>query len=214
MNEKKRTVLYIDDELASREVFSDVLEDLYNDRFTIQCIEPEQELQDMIEVIGKVPNLTSIIIDERLSISARTNYKGSELSEELRNIYEIIPIYILTSHPSSLEPICGSVEYVLDKGQLETEDYKSHVKNLLSRHVANTDILVTEKRKKYDQLLAKSMSHPLTEDELKELESLELFRVKPLFNTESFIGERDLELLNENAHLLDELQGLLGLDKK
>ncbi len=210
MSDIKLNVIYIDDEEASRDVFSEVIDDLYDDKFNVVSISPNKNLADMISVISDIQDVKSIIIDEKLSVSAKTEYKGSELSEELRNVYEIMPIYILTSQPSSLEPICGSVEYVLDKGQIEEGAYKEHVKKLLSRHIANTDALVSEKKEKYDRLLTKSMSEGLSEVEISELESLELFRIKPLLKTESLVGEKDLEALDENNKLLGELEELLS----
>lgn len=203
------TVLYIDDEESARIVFSGVIEQLYDDAYDVECPKPEGTLSEMISTINSYKGVVSIIIDEKLKVSGKTQYQGSELAAELRNVFEILPIYILTSEPTLLEPMCGSVEYVLDKTKLEKPEYRTQCENLLRRHVANTKAIISEKKQKFDDLLIKSLSSSLTEAELVEFQDLELFRLKPVVTSESLITQEQISVMDENHELLDQLKSML-----
>lgn len=202
-------VLYIDDEKTARVVFSEVIEQLYNDEYPVECPKPETGLSEMISVISSYQGVVSIIIDEKLKVSGKTEYQGSELAAELRAIFEILPIYILTSEPALLEPMCGSVEYVLNKNNLEQPDYRIQCESLLRRHVANTKAIISEKKSRFDALLRKSLESTLSQEELAEFEDLELFRLKPVIATESLVSEDHLKVINENHELLDRFKIIL-----
>lgn len=202
-------VLYIDDEKTARVVFSEVIEQLYNDEYLVECPKPETLLSDMISVISSYKGVVSIIIDEKLKVSGKTEYQGSELAAELRSIFEILPIYILTSEPALLEPMCGSVEYVLNKNNLEQPDYRIQCESLLRRHVANTKAIISEKKSRFDELLRKSLESTLSQEELAQFEDLELFRLKPVIATESLVSEEHLKVINENHELLDRFKIIL-----
>jgi hypothetical protein len=195
------TIIFIDDEVDSRTIYEDILQDIYGDEYSVNAIHPQPTIGEMISELNAVPNLVSIVIDEKLQVGKAINYQGSELADALRGIDSKLPLYILTSETSLIVPPLGSVEYVIDKTLIEVDEYKRQCSMLMRRHINSFNDIKSVRAARFDDLLKKSIEHGLSAEEKAEYKELDFIRVKPILAAED----------SGNTGELDRQQALIEL---
>ncbi|PSW05666.1 hypothetical protein [Photobacterium lipolyticum] len=205
-------VIYIEDQEDARITYSRSLKRIYGDEFEIIAIEPSNKIEEMVETLLSYDDVVSYIIDERLNLTGVANYIGTTLVEAIRAIDSKIPVYILTSYAGDVDPILGSVEFVIDKSDAFKKDKRHELSQRMRRHIDTFNDIQSARAKRLDELLIKSVEHNLSEKEQKELEKLNYFRMKKILLEEqapSIIlkGELDkqAEILREIEEKLKEL---------
>lgn len=205
----KDIVIFIDDEHDSRVVYEDVLQDMYGDEIIVKAIEPERTVSDMIANLNSYDNLVSIVIDEKLKVSAFADYQGSELVEAFRAIDEKLPVYILTSETALIEPPLGTVEYILDKNEIAKDEYNKQCSMLMRRHINSFNDIKSDRTKRFDYLLKKSIEIGLSQEEQEEYDALDIIRVKKVLSDENPMYKEELDrqdkLLKEIEEKLNSL---------
>ncbi|MDR6985385.1 hypothetical protein J2X32_004050 [Rheinheimera pacifica] len=201
----KRQVIYIEDELTARKTFARSLRRMYGAEYDIETPNPEHEILDMQKLLFSYKNPVAFIFDEKLKFTGTTNYLGSELAEKVREIDSKIPIYILTSFAGEVDPLAGSVEFIIDKTMVGDPEKRDQLACRLRRHQDTFDDIRTERAKKFDHLLKKSINYGLTEEELKVFDELNFVRVKPILFDESIPTLRLEAELKKQDELLDRI---------
>lgn len=198
-----KQVIYIEDEEAARNTFSRALKRIYGSDYVIEAPIPESNIIDMQKSLFKYKNPVAFVFDEKLRFTGETNYLGSELAEKVREIDSKIPIYILTSYAGEVDPLAGSVEFVIDKTMAGDPIKREQLASRLRRHQSTFDDIRTDRANLFDMLLKKSITHGLTEEELSQFEELNFLRVKPILFDEAIPTQKlEIELKRQDA-LLD-----------
>jgi len=200
-------VIYIDDEEDSRVIYQDILEDVYGEECEVISIAPSNSIGKMIGKLGCFDDLVSVVIDEKLQVGASTDFQGSQLVEAIRAFDSKIPLYILTSEIGLLTPPLGSVEYIIDKNEIEKPVYKEQLSMLMRRHINSFNDIKTKRTARFDELLKKSVEEGLSSKEQKEYEDIDFVRVKYILSSEAPCNS---EALDKQQELLDEIEGKLN----
>lgn len=208
-----KKVVFIDDEKNSRDVYQDVLQEMYGDECEVIAIEPSRSIGDMTNVISDIDDVVSIVIDEKLKVGLGVSYQGSQLVEAIRALDSKLPLYILTSEIGLIEPPFGSVEYIIDKNEVGKDAYRDECAMLMRRHINSYNDIKTERAKRFDELLRASIERGLSDAESREYEELDFVRVKKVLSTEVVINTEELDrqqtLLSEIENKLKLLRGEL-----
>jgi len=208
MSEK---VVFIDDEEASLYLYGRALKAIYGNEYDVITMTPGATIDEMLVSIGKVDEIVSIIIDEKLHVGIGADYKGSELADAIRSYDTKLPLYILTSETSSIDTPFGSVEYVIDKAKIGQQDYKNQYAILMRRHIGTFNDIKTQRSERFDFLLKKSLEEQLTEEELAEYKELDFIRVRKVMSAEEIVGSSALDeqqkVIEDIERKLKELRG-------
>jgi len=199
-------IIFIDDEEDSRVIYEDILQDIYGDEYEVIAIEPEPTTRDMVNKLISIQSLVSIVIDEKLQVGLATDYQGSQLVEAIRVLDSKLPLYILTSEIDLITPPLGSVEYVIDKNEVEHSSYKEQCSMLMRRHINSFNDIKTARAERFDELLKKSIDIGLSAEEKKEYEELDIVRIKPTLSAED---SGNSEELDRQQSLIDEIEAQL-----
>lgn len=202
----KETIIFIDDEKTSRMIYSDTLQEIYGDEYSVIAIEPRETIGEMLQHLEQHENIVSIVIDEKLHVEVGTNYKGSQLVEAIRILDSKLPLYILTSEIGLIEPPFGSVEYIIDKSKIELDEYKKQCSLLMRRHINSFIEIKSVRSKRFDELLRKSVAVDLSADEQDEFDKLDFLRVRQALSTEALISSEEL---TRQEKLLEEIKSQL-----
>lgn len=175
----------------------------------IEALDPYSKMQDYVKEILSDDRTVAIIIDQKLKDTGKVHYTGIELAEYLRGIKSKLPIYILTNFPDE-DIFSGkelNVEYILDKSDF-TDDAKAKAiaARILRQIDTYTDIL-SERGRRFKELLEKSMKHKLAKDEYNELEQLKYIRLSPILAIELEKAQKLEQTISANQKLLAQLKG-------
>lgn len=160
---------------------------------------PYRTMEEYIQHLSD-PETTCFILDEKLT--DKVTYTGSELAGFLRSIDPKKPIYILTSVASP--PDSESVEAVIDKSFLN--DNPDIVKARMLRRFDTYNDLIETRYQRYHDLLRKSLSEQLTQDEYQELQELEFINIAPTLAEEINQLEELDQLLAKQNEILAKLE--------
>lgn len=198
-------VIFIDDQDNVRKVFGQRLRRLFTELANVIVLEPLPTTEEMIAKLLSLDNVVSYIIDENLTYSGGTDYQGVELIRKIREFDMKVPIYILTSDTSWVDPLLGDIEFVIDKISLNQDENKAKFLQKFTRHLLTYKDIKTEHARRFDELLVKSLSEPLQPEERDEFEALNIVRAKVLID-EASISQEDLDFLESQKNKLDELE--------
>lgn len=199
----KPHIIFIDDERSSRLVYESMLQEMYGEEFSVTAIAPLPTIGDMFFELDKYENLASIIVDEKLQVEARTDYRGSNLVKALRERDSKLPIFILTSEVSLITPPFGSVDYIIDKNKIGQPEYQEQLTMLMLRHLQTFKDIKSSRAKRFDELLRKSLKQSLTEEEAQEYEQLDFARSTSVLSTEKMPSSIELDKQHD---LLEEIE--------
>lgn len=133
------------------------------------------------------PNTVAFIIDQKLSTTGEVTYEGTKLAGHLRAIDKRMPLYILTNYvEDALHKGEGTVEDVVPKRDLVKLNEKgaARFRAGILRRVADYRDVLTEKEKRFHDLLVKSLNDKLTKKEEHEFKRLQEARVLPVHAAE------------------------------
>lgn len=133
------------------------------------------------------PRTVSFLIDQVLKDKGGVDHTGIELAQYLRQIDDIMPIYILTNYPQGDEYAEGewSVEYIINKRDIgDSEEKRKVVISRLVRRIRGFNNIRSEREARFRELLRKSLNDELTTSENHELEELEFSRSAATLATE------------------------------
>jgi hypothetical protein len=198
-------IIFMDDQDNVRRIFGQRLKRLFTEIADVIVLEPLPTTEDMMAKLLSLENVVSYIIDENLTYSGGTNYQGVDLIRKIRELDTKVPIYILTSDTSWVDPLLGDIEFVVDKVSLNQKENKEKFLQKFTRHLFTYKDIKTDHAKRFDELLIKSLSEPLQPEEQKEYEALNIIRAK-VFIDEASISQEDLDFLTLQTNKLDELE--------
>lgn len=197
-------VIFIDDDETVIFTVLKRLRRIFGEQIRVKGLLPENNLENMLNKLEAINNKVLYLIDENLTYTGLADYSGVNLIEKIREIDTKIPIYILTSVPSNVDPFLGDIEFVIDKKEWDKAENKGKFAERFLRHIDTYKDIKTKQAQRFDYLLAKSLMEPLSEDEAREIAGLNLIRSKQLLD-EAVISEDDLESLNAKSEQLQTL---------
>lgn len=199
-------IIFIDDQKEVREIYDIKLNRWFSDVATVETYAPLPTTEEMIEFFLSKKNIVAIFVDEDLKFTGEASYQGVELISKLREVDAKIPIYIITSYTSLVDPLLGDIEFVIDKVAL-MENSDSFLQKVV-RHISTYKDIKSAQSKRFDELLLKSLDAPLTEQERNEYEMLNVARVKRLID-EATISQADLDKLELNNKKLTQIESII-----
>ncbi|HCM9504267.1 hypothetical protein L8P89_11775 [Enterobacter roggenkampii] len=198
------TIIFIDDDRDVRTTYSISMSLMFKEDFDIICLDVETSLENMLDVLNRIPDKVTYFIDEKLKHSGIAKYNGVELAERIRVFDSKIPIYILTSFSDEIEKYLGDIEFVIDKNDWDLEGDDNNLIKRFLRHINTYKDIKSQQAKRFEYLLEKSIFSTLTENELLEFKSLDLSRIKNI-SSEGIISEQSLSELNAASDELDSI---------
>jgi tetrahydromethanopterin S-methyltransferase subunit G len=196
-------IIFIDDREDVRFTYKRNLSRIFKDIAEVIAIEPRESIEEMLQHLDNIDEKVMYVIDEDLKHFGVARYSGAELIQAIRITDRKIPIYILTGYILEVDKNLEDVEFVIDKGEWN-ENAQKFAKRFL-RHIDTYYEVKNNQEKRFDELLCKSLTTVLTEDEQKEFNALNLNRSKILIN-ESVISTKDIEMLNDKEQKLLSIQ--------
>lgn len=201
----KDVIVFIDDQKNVRDIIGKRLQRLFGDIAQITALEPSSTTDEMLQKLFLIENIVSYIVDENLMHSGGTDYQGVGLISKIREINSKVPIYVLTSDVSAVDPLFGDIEFVIDKVDFNKVDNKEKFLKRFVRHLSTYKDIKNDFLLRFEELLLKSLTEPLTASEKDEFESLNTIRSKILMD-EGCISEKDVEELNMQSEKLDDIE--------
>lgn len=199
------TVLYIEDEDGAKKTYLSSLQRTFGKEYEIVAPDIQPDIAGMLESILNYQGLVSLVIDERLTVTGIANYQGTDLADAIREIDKKIPIYILTSYAKDVDQIHGSIEFVIDKDIMSDLKKRDKLASRIRRHLATYKDIKSDREKRFDELLRKSMGGGLAEEEIKEFEDLNFLRAKPILIEEQVNAEKMRMENNKQEDLLKQI---------
>lgn len=162
----------------------------------VKQVPARKHIGDYHDIIGD-PRTAAIIVDQQLNEAYWTDHTGIQLAKRLRPIVDRLPIYILTSYAQSadFEGSEGSVEDILSKGDMRDPD---KLKTILERLIRRIDVhqkFLRERDNRFRELLKKSLTEELSQEEKNELDDLQFERTAvTLSDEQSKLGKLETAL--------------------
>lgn len=209
----KNVVLYIDEEPRALKINGRALQRCFGDDATVIPLEPIMIKEKMVELIFNHENLSSIIIDQKLNAAGTADYFGTELADAIRQIDKKIPVYILTNFSQELDPNNKNIEYLLSKDDLTCQEKIKTISTRVRRHLNTFNDILSERERRFDELLRKHHSTGLSEDEYKEFQEIGFYRERKILASE-LIDSIELERkLLEVERKLQDVRNRLGMNE-
>lgn len=190
-------IIFVDEDEDQRETYCLTLQECFpknENSPKVVGLAPREQVSDMRFLVEDKDTVT-IILDEQLKDSGVAKYFGIDLAEYLRGLNRKIPIYILTSYPDSEELTAGemSVEDILSKQELPTR--KEVIGARILRRIDSYLDITSEREKRFESLLRKSINENLNDSEIGELLELEYLRSTP-YEIDEIISQEKLARLD------------------
>ncbi len=176
-------VYLVDENEEQRRAFTLTLDELFEGSgLIIKAIAPLAKPEDYASLLAN--NLVAALILDQKMEDGGVSYSGTQLSAFLRGIAPKLPIFILSNYTEDralFENGEGAVEYIVPKQIITdptTRDALIFKERFLRRLCGFKDLL-SERGKRYHDLLVKSLRDKLTPEEEKEIGLLEIDRILP-----------------------------------
>jgi len=199
-------IIFIDDREEVRFTYKRNLSRIFHDVADVIALDPLENLTDMISLLDQIDEKAMYVVDEDLKHYGVAQYSGAELIQAIRISDRKIPIYILTGYILNIDKNLADVEFVIDKGEWN-ENAQKFAKRFF-RHIDTYYEVKNLQEKRFDELLCKSLTSTLNDDEEKEYSALNLNRSK-ILHTESVITAKDIEMLDDKERKLIDIQNRL-----
>jgi CheY-like chemotaxis protein len=191
----QQIVWLIDENKQQLTTYRNILRRLLPKSVQVKAIEPLPKKEDYILAVLENPLTACIIVDQKLKDTGIANYYGIELAKYLRGVNTKIPIYILTNYVNEQEQFVGaewSVEDIISKRDMSDDEKLKILKARILRRINVYEDLLEEREHRFHDLLRKSLTDELSEEERFELQNLQF--------------ERTSVTLASELHQLDELE--------
>lgn len=202
-------IWFIDEDKDDLFTYKKQLENILQGKVNINAIEPKKNLEEMVKVVLSEKMTVAVLIDHRLGDAANcVSYNGLDLARAIRQLNDKLPLYILTNHANDLSSDEWEIEYVFSKDDFITN--KRAISERIKRHISIFFDLVDEREKRFAELLKKSISETLTDQEIKEFENLDYFRSASMLEEEVVTTPKLKEKLDKQEELLNQIKAKLG----
>lgn len=195
-------IIFIDDVENVRNIYKRRLARIFGNEYNIVCPELMYTLEDMLRSLDEIEDKVSYFIDEDLMYTGDAGFKGTELIEKIRVNEPRIPIYIITSNLTWVDEQKGDIEFAIDKNKWD-EDKDKYAQRFF-RHIDTFLTIKSKQAKRFDELFVKSLEEPLTQEEKKEYDELNVVRSRKLVD-EAIITEESVAELDRQSKALEEL---------
>jgi hypothetical protein len=204
---EKRVIWFVDEDESERRTYHRELKSMMPKSIRVETIPPFPRKEDYLQILDE-PGTSCIILDQRLKGTGVAAYTGIELAQYLRGINKKIPIYILTNFADDdFSEGEWSVEDIISKSDLVDDDRAETVTARILRHIDIYEDMLAEREQRFSDLLRKSLSGELGEEDLKELEALQLERT-------SVILASEMEQLSELEQIVEKHKQLMASFKR
>ncbi len=186
-----------------------------DENFVINGILAKAHKEDYLFIFDD-PHTAAILVDQKLQDKGGVDHSGMELAKYLRELNDVIPIYMLTNYSTQdeYEENEWSVDDILDKGDISDQETK--LKTVISRifrRIAIFHKVFGEREVRFRELLKKSLSGRLTQKENDELKELEFSRA--IYSTvRENIAAAQPNKLDEALEKIDDLKKMMEKYKK
>jgi hypothetical protein len=173
---------------------------------------PYSRKEDYLPILENL-NTVCIIVDQRLKDTGVATYVGIELAEYLRSVNTKIPISILTNYAYERDEFIGgewSVEDIIEKAKLGDDEGARAVIARILRRIDVYEDMLGEREKRFRNLLRKSLSDELGEEEQRELEELQLERTSVILASELAQLSELEQIVEKHKRLMDSLRQAQG----
>jgi hypothetical protein len=190
----KNKIWVIDDNDAQLKTSVSLLQKVFPE-FQMVPLLPLPTLGDYAPTLLSDPETACVFIDQKLKEKGTAQYYGTELASHLRAIDTKLPLYILTNYVDEKELFEEGekdVEDIIDKGKISDKDsdYIQNLKARLIRRIDNYNDILTNRERRFRELLLKSLVENLSVDETAELKELQGIRGAGVAAIESALLER------------------------
>ena len=210
-NEQKPTIILIDEHKLELRTSINNLKKVIPSSIEIRGIIARPHLDDYFDILNEL--LTScIIIDQKLKVNGDVEYTGIELAAYIRNLKPKIPLYILTNVADDPDEFLGgewTVEDIISKKDLNDTDALNMIAARIVRHINVYEDIVTEREKRYHDLLVKSFEGNLDNDNIAEIEELQIQKQSPALAEELSQLKQLEELIKEHENLIGQFKHYL-----
>jgi len=214
-------ILFIDEEKDAIDAFKDYIDDYKNDiDIEVKDFYPKGNLDEMIDILIK-ENPDAIVTDYNLNekkteIKHNVSYDGVELAEAFMKIRSGFPVFITTSYDDTAIKESEDVNIVYVKPSSE-EDNASRAKFIdrVIQQILHYRSRITEAEEKLKQLIEKSSTVELDEQEERELIKLDRFLEGAI--DKQFAMPDELKTMSNSRRLIsliEKVDNLLGKFEK
>lgn len=203
---KKGIVWFIDENEDELATCGEILEIIFSNEAVVRLVEPKPSKEEMKFIVDD-PLTISIIIDERLKDTGIANYLGIDLARYFRALNNKLPIYILTNHPNDeddLSPGEWSIESIIGKKDLY--DKLDTIKARMLRRILTYNDYLDKREKRFTDLLRRSISETISEDEMAEFKELQYIRSASILVDEINSSAKLELIIKEQLEILDKLR--------
>ncbi len=180
----KRVIWFVDEDKRELRTYHRELNSVMPESIRVEAMLPFPRKEDYLEVLGD-PSTSCMIIDQRLKTTGVAAYTGIELAQYLRGINQKIPIYILTNfEDDDFSEGEWSVEEIISKSRWGDDVYRGKVIARILRHIDVYEDMLAERQRRFNDLLRRSLSGNLGEEDIVELEALQLERTSVILASE------------------------------
>lgn len=206
----KKIVLYVDEEEEDLFTYKDELQQLFGEGIEVEGERPKPDLAQMADYIANYEGLVSLFLDERLNETGDVDYLGIDLAERVRALKPNLSIYILTNYEndSDMSTLKFTVEDIIGKGKLveDTEEYKKTIAARARRRINTFEQIISDRGKRFEELLRKSSDVGLSEEELQEYKELDFARSCEIEAGEAIWAEELRKELDEKEKQLEDIR--------
>jgi hypothetical protein len=172
---RRNTIYFVDEDPAARSSNVRTLRALLdNPQIRVLPLEPRKDFPEYNQYVAD-PTTAAFMLDQRMKGSGAVKYNGIDLAHYIRAIDAKVPIYILTGHVEDIEVASQYlVEYVVGKEEIDADsETKLTIKARLLRHLEVFNDVREAQEQRFHDLLIKSLSAPLSEEEQREMSQIE-----------------------------------------
>lgn len=201
-------ILWADEEQSVFDTFLKYLEECFGDQIEVLPEIPLPKIEAMLERISTDSSLIALILDQRLKAKGTVGYTGIELADAVRRYNTKIPLYILTNWYEDPDLQSGDylVEDIFDKKQMMNPEYRRKIAARVRRHTGTYLDILSDREKRFEELLRKSIESELSDDERTEFGHLSFWRDKSMLADEEPWAHELQQKLDEQQKLLEDLQ--------
>lgn len=201
-------VWLIEDDEEQANLFSRLVKRKGDLNLVVEFVAVRPSIEDYADLVGD-KRTGAIIFDQRLDRSG-VDYDGIDAATFWRGQRSDLPIFILTQHEEDdlLREQEASVEFIMDKGKVADEHEREVYVTRILRHMGRYAEALTEKQRRLQMLVDKSLSDDLSGAERDELQALRHYWERPFAGQmmqQEAAWEKDSQ---EQAHWLAEISGI------
>jgi FixJ family two-component response regulator len=178
-------------------------------RMDVRKFPPPPKMSECLRILDE-EGTACLLLDQRLKETGVADYTGIELAQYVNGINGRLPVFILTNFAEEwheFEKDSDAVEDILDKAHVRPSSV-GH-KQMISKIYRRVNVYLkirNEQAQRTDELIRKSFSGPLSEDEATELAGYEVERDKSRFLREMGRIKEFKELIKAHHDVMERVR--------